>query len=340
MLRVAFLTLFSIALAAQNPQAPQGGQPKTPRLKIRPKAEQPGETKENKLIGRVGDTLYHESDLFDYLPLVMSAPDMERVRRIPDVQKQAKKRFMEQMLLVAAAQKEGLDKTPDFQTKLAGVTKTLLVQELIQKKGPDLNSRAAITEDSLKAFFEENIDKFKTKESASARHILVSVQANDSETDKLTDKEALARMAEVKEALLKGGSWDEVAKKYSDDPGSKERGGLYENFAPAQMVSEFANAVRTQETGVIGEPVRTQFGYHLILVEAYAPERAQTFDEAKAAVQRQLAEKTQMETWNGFIDSLKAKIRFEESEDDADKDADKNEAPSSANAPEPAGAAK
>ena len=317
MLRAAFLSLFFIALGAQDAQAPRAGQAKPAQPKQLKGKQKNEPSAENKIIGRVGKTVYRESDFFDYLPLTMRAADVERVKNTPEMQKQAQKRFMENMLLAAKAQKDGLDKTPDFKTKLAGVTKTLLIQEIISKKGPELESLSAPTEDQIKAFYEENINRFKTPESASARHILVNVRGSESETDKPTDEEALARIFEAKKEILGGRSWDEVARKYSDDPGSKEKGGLYENFRPAQMVPQFAEAVRTQETGVIGEPVRTQFGYHLILVESFTPERAQTFDEAKGAVQRQLGDKMMTETWNSFIGSLKDELGFEENDDAA-----------------------
>jgi parvulin-like peptidyl-prolyl isomerase len=145
----------------------------------------------------------------------------------------------------------------------------------------------------------------------------VAVRGSEEETDKLTDEQALAKMAKVKAELDGGKSWEDAAKEYSEDPGSNENGGLYEDFNPAQMVPEFAEAVRTQEIGKIGTPVRTRYGYHLILVESRKAAATQSFEEAKEAVQQQLGEKMRGEAWTKWVDSLKSEIGFAIGEDAA-----------------------
>jgi parvulin-like peptidyl-prolyl isomerase len=181
-------------------------------------------------------------------------------------------------------------------------------------KFPELQKTPTPTEDQIKAYYEENKNKFKGKDSATARHILVAVRKNEKETDKLTDEEARIKIAKAKAELTGGKSWEEVAKEYSDDPGSKENGGKYENFNPAQMVPEFAEAVRNQELGVIGEPIKTQYGYHIILVESRKIGQIQTFNEARGAAQKELADKMRNDAWKNFIDSLKTELGYADAE--------------------------
>lgn len=103
-------------------------------------------------------------------------------------------------------------------------------------------------------------------DTATVRHILVGF--TDAEGNTRSNEEALTRAQEV-EALLKDGkSFDELALEYSDDPGSSSNGGLYENVQVANWVEGFKNAVLQQQAGEIGEPVETEYGYHVILVES------------------------------------------------------------------------
>jgi parvulin-like peptidyl-prolyl isomerase len=214
--------------------------------------------------------------------------------------------------LASKAKKEGLDQSQDYKAKLAILGNNLVIQEFINMSAPELEKLATPTEEQIKAYYEGSKNTFKVPDTASARHVLVSVRGNENETDKLTDDAAKTKIAKVLAELAKGRSWNDVAKEHSDDPGSQDNGGLYENFNPAQMVPEFAEAVRTQEIGKIGQPVRTQFGYHIILVESRKLDMLQTFDEAKANVQRQLTERMRAEVWANWINSIKTEVGFAE----------------------------
>jgi len=310
MLRIAFFSL-PLILAAQTPQVAPAGS----AAKSQAETEKP---KEDKILGRVGRNLYRESDFLDFLPMLVQPAQLEQVKNNAAMHKQYQKSFLESMLILNKALKDGVDKSPDYNAKLARLTKTLLMQELVAKY-PDLQKTPTPTEEQVKAYYEENKNKFKARDTATARHILVAVRNNESETDKLTAEDAKAKIEKVKAELIRGKSWEDAAKEFSDDPGSKGNGGRYENFNPAQMVPEFAEAVRTQEIGKIGEPIKTQFGYHIILVESRKIGEIQSFSEARVAAQRELAEKMRNDAWISFIDSLKTELGFADADSPADE---------------------
>lgn len=123
-----------------------------------------------------------------------------------------------------------------------------------------------VTDDEMKTEIEKNpVDNAIV----SVRHILVATTDLSSQEQKelRTAEEALARAKEVKAKLEAGGDWAAIAKEYSDDTGSKESGGLYADKRNGTWVEEFKQAAYKQEIGVIGEPVETEYGYHVILVE-------------------------------------------------------------------------
>jgi foldase protein PrsA len=125
-----------------------------------------------------------------------------------------------------------------------------------------------VTEDEMK---KELTDKPADYMTATVRHILVATSEQDQTTGESkelrTAEEALARAKEAQAKLEAGGDWAALAKEYSDDPGSKETGGQYSDVVGGNWAEEFKQAAYTQEVGKIGEPVETEFGYHVILVE-------------------------------------------------------------------------
>ena len=126
------------------------------------------------------------------------------------------------------------------------------------------DAESQVTDEDVQAIFNEDPSALQT---ASVRHVLVATLDSQTQEELRTEEEALERAEDVKTQLEAGGDWQALAAEYSDDPGSKENGGLYEDANVSQWVPEFKDAALTQEVGVIGEPVKTDFGYHVVLVE-------------------------------------------------------------------------
>ncbi|WP_164821479.1 peptidylprolyl isomerase [Paenibacillus koleovorans] len=129
---------------------------------------------------------------------------------------------------------------------------------------------------------------------ATVRHILVGLNDPNTGQPTRTADEALARIKEVREKLVKGGSFDELAKTYSDDPGSKDSGGRYTDAVIAGYVTEFKKAAADLPLKQLSEPVKTEYGYHLIEVESRT---VQTLDQVKDQLKQQLTNTT----YNKFI---------------------------------------
>ncbi|MGO4276359.1 peptidylprolyl isomerase, partial [Paenibacillus sp. TAF58] len=100
-----------------------------------------------------------------------------------------------------------------------------------------------------------------------------------------TKEEALKRAKEVQQKLINGEDFAKLAKEFSDDPGSKDAGGLYADADVSQWVPEFKKAAIEQTIGTIGEPIATDFGYHVIKVEARS---VKSFDSVKEQLKASL----------------------------------------------------
>lgn len=136
------------------------------------------------------------------------------------------------------------------------------------------DKETGVTEDDMKAEFDKNKEQYTT---ASVRHVLINF--TDPKTQKERKKEDALKIAKEVKAKLDGGAdFAEIAKEYSEDPGSADKGGLYENAAVSQWVEAFKQAAITLPLNQISDPVETEYGYHVMKVEA----RTDAYDKMTA----------------------------------------------------------
>lgn len=144
-----------------------------------------------------------------------------------------------------------------------------------------------VEETELHTYYEEHRDEFLEGEQANARHILIRV-APDADEAERTDAELLANG--VATIARSGADFGELAAKHSQDPGSKDSGGDLGWFGRGRMVKEFEDAVFAAKPGDIVGPIKSQFGYHIILVEGFRPEHQRPFDEVEEQVRFAIVE--------------------------------------------------
>lgn len=175
-------------------------------------------------------------------------------------------------ILATAAEAQKMQEAPGFARKLAFVRNKVLMEVLL-----DHATKSAVTEEAMRKLYEESVSKLTPEEEVRARHILV-----DSE-DKA--KEVIAK-------LKAGGEFAALAKEYSKDPGAAEGGDLG-YFTKDQMVAEFADAAFKMKKGDISDPVKTQFGWHVIKLEDRRQKPVPAFEQVKDQIEQFLVRKAQ-----------------------------------------------
>jgi len=163
----------------------------------------------------------------------------------------------------------------------------------------DLAAAQKVSDSDVKKQYEAGADAYKHPAQVHARHILLLVPP--SATQAAADK-ALAQMKDIQTQLKKGASFEALAKKYSQDPGTAPKGGELPWFAQGAMVKPFEDAALALKPGQISEPVRTQYGWHLIKVEAVRPAGVVPFDEVAPEIRKRLAEERAGEKINEILD--------------------------------------
>ena len=137
-------------------------------------------------------------------------------------------------------------------------------------------------EEQLRAYYDANTAHYTVQEQRSANHILVQLKRDAGEEAEAT---ALAKAQGLREQAMQGGSFEEIAKENSDDVGSRTDGGETGFFGRGVMAPEFEEAVFSMAPGAISEPVRTQFGYHIIRLNEVKEGGIKPFDEATSEVE-------------------------------------------------------
>jgi foldase protein PrsA len=165
----------------------------------------------------------------------------------------------------------------------------ILRQQLVLEQA--VAPQVHVSDADVKNFFTKNHAQFDKPEQVRARHILVA----DPQT-------AAIVMAKLKA----GGSWDALAKQYSTDPSSKEKGGELGFFGKGQMVPAFQNAAFAAKVGAIVGPVKSPFGYHVIQVEEKKPPTTASFASVQDQIKQQLTQQQEGQAVPLFLQQLRS----------------------------------
>lgn len=176
--------------------------------------------------------------------------------------------------------------------------KQMLVGKLVEEKTADVEETTIAEAGD---FYQENIDSFTIPEAVAASHILLSFTPEDTDETKAKKKEDLA---DLREQILAGGSFEELATEHSDCP-SSERGGTLPPFTRGQMVPPFEEAAFALPVGDISEVVETQFGIHLIKVTDHQDEGVRSLAEVKDQLEAYLTAQKKQEALMEYIAQLK-----------------------------------
>ena len=197
-----------------------------------------------------------------------TAPNAHFSQLAPQQQEMVKRTLVEKVLFADLAKKEGIDKTPEFKRNMQKIADELAVNMWMKKQ----MDSAVVSDSEAKDFYTKNKEKFMMPETVHARHILVK---SEKEANDIIKQLKGLKGDKLKEKFI------ELAKAKSTGP-SGPKGGDLGSFKKGQMVPEFSKAVWALKPGEITtKPVKTQFGYHVIYLEAKNPSQPVAYDAVK-----------------------------------------------------------
>jgi peptidyl-prolyl cis-trans isomerase C len=227
--------------------------------------------------------------------IVATLPEQARTQaKTPEGRRQLAEQLVELKILSKEAKARKLDQTPAVKTRLTIEEDQVLASVLFQSLGTS-------DEVAIHAYYDAHKGEM---DQIHARHILIRFQGSAvpqrlGQKD-LTDAEALQKAKDLRAKILAGAKFADVAQAESDDVGSGANGGDLDTFGRGAMVPEFEKAAFELPVGQVSEPVRSAFGYHLILVETHT---AKSFEEARPDIEKSLGPQAA----DKAVDELKTK---------------------------------
>ena len=204
--------------------------------------------------------------------------------------------MVELKVLAQQARAQKLDQDPDVKTRLEINSDQVLASAVYHALStPD--------EAAMHAYYEAHKSEM---DQIHARHILIRFQGSAvplrlGQKD-LTEAEALEKCKDLRAKILAGAKFAELAQTESDDVGSGQNGGDLDTFGHGAMVPEFEKAAFALKVGEVSEPVRSAFGYHLILVEAHT---TKSYQDALPDIEKNLGPASA----DKAVEEMKSKVK-------------------------------
>ncbi len=244
---------------------------------------------ENKVLAVVNGRQITDADI--NMTIAKFPPEKQGYFQNPQRRAQLLDQMVSFELVYNFAKDNDYEKDEVYIAQLEAAKKDLLTQTAINK----ILSEVTVTDSETEEFYNANKDKFVVEQSVRAKHILVDVE-----------EEAV----EIRKKISEGMTFEEAAAKFSSCP-SNAQGGDLGSFTRGKMVPEFENAAYELALGEVSEPVKTQFGYHLIKVEEKTEAAQESFENVKGMIINNLTQQKQNAKYMELIEKLKGKYKVE-----------------------------
>ncbi|MHB1345064.1 MAG: peptidylprolyl isomerase [Thermoleophilia bacterium] len=194
---------------------------------------------------------------------------------------------------------------------LEQLLQNLRERELLNKAAEAATADITVSAEDIAAYYEEHKAEFEQPETRTARHILfVPGEGADTQAEH-TDAEWEAARAEAEAArqrLVDGEDFAALARELSEDAGSKDQGGDLGEVSKGVMVPAFEEAVFGMGAGELSQPVKTQFGYHLIRVESLNEAKQLSLEEATEQIEAQLLDEAKQDAWKVWLEEARTAL--------------------------------
>ncbi len=187
-------------------------------------------------------------------------------------------RIVQGLVISKIARDKEFEKRAEIREQLELLTADLLASEYIKK---EVVAKISVSEDDMKLFYKAHQEDFKAPEMVRARHILIKVDKSASEDDK---KKAKDKAEGILKRIKSGEDFAKLASEFSDDPGSKTKGGDLGLFQRGKMVPAFEEVAFSLNAGEVSDVVETRFGFHLIKVEEKKEAAIEPYDKVKEKI--------------------------------------------------------
>lgn len=255
------------------------------------------EVGEEKVLARIGDEVITLNDFEEEMNR-MPPHVRRRMARVEEKKKQLD-RLIDSKLLLQEAERQGIADDPTIISQVENYRSRLVAQKLL---GSVKKEVAPVTDEDIQEHYDTNRALYQTRKQIKASHILLKDEA---EAQKV-----------LKRAKAPGANFAALAKEYSQDRATKDRGGDLGYFSPGRMVRQFEEvAFALEKPGDISDIVKTPFGYHIIKLEDKKAAEPKTLAQVKGEIRRKLTSERQNEAQQAYMEEIKSRSRVEVNEE-------------------------
>ena len=243
---------------------------------------------ESKIMAVVNGVEILESDVDRFIELM---GNRALAYKNPEGKKQLCEELVKQELIIQDCYNRKLDESEAFVKEINEIKRSILAKHFLNELFDDIH----VTDEEIKEYYEENRNLFMSKYTFNAKHILV---------------ESEEKAKELKGLCENGEKFEDLAKEHSMCP-SKEVGGDLGEFTQGQMVLEFENACIEAEVGKVTNPVKTQFGYHLIKLESKTNPEQLALESVKDEIEKNIIKAKEQIAYVKKMDTLMKDSKIE-----------------------------
>jgi len=250
---------------------------------------------EKEVLAKIGKKTITSADLE---MLISFYPESQRtlIRSNPENRDAFIKDLVTIMVVSDAAKKKGYEKNRAIRKQAQLIKDQLLANAYLTK---EIIEKVKVGDKEAEEYYEKNKKIFEKPEQVRARHILIVVKQGTGDDEK---KEAKKKAEEILDRVRKGEDFAKLAGEFSDDPGSKQKGGDLGFFPRNSMIAEFDKAAFALEPGGVSGIVETSYGYHIIKVEEKKKAEIPPYETIKEEVKALALQAAKQERVSRFID--------------------------------------
>ena len=226
----------------------------------------------------------------------------ERIKEYPalahggQMTEETKKAFLDNLivreLIFQEALRLGIDKDKETLDFIEEMKKRVVVDKFFKK---EVDQKTQVSDEEIKTFFDKNPDEGKSPDEIRASHILLK-----------TREEADVVLKKAKQ----GAKFEDLAKKFSTDPGGKETGGDLGFFSQGMMVPEFDSVAFKLKVGEVSDIVQSRFGFHIIKLLEKKEGKQKSVEESKPEIEKKLLGQKRKDKFDTLVADLKAKAKI------------------------------
>ena len=250
------------------------------------------------ILARVGNKNITKADI-EALISFYPANQQAIIRMDPKNEEALLNNYVTILVVAETARRQGFDKEKNMRKQIQILSDEHLAKGYVQK---NVLSKVKVTDKDVEEYYKNHPKEFEKPETVKARHILIGFKGDMTEDQK---KELRKKADDVLKKAKGGDDFAQLASEYSDDPGSKTKGGELGYFPKGNMVPEFENAAFNLKPGEISNVIETPYGYHIIKVEDKKAAEMPAFDSIKEQVRVKATQDAEQKKINEFIEKAK-----------------------------------